>query len=378
MRIALLTDGIWPFVIGGMQKHSYFLCKYLLREGATVHLFHTSLHKQIPDPEAVFTPQELNNLVTHYIPFPETSYFPGHYFVHSYQYSRSIFKVFQEVSKEPFDFVYIQGLSGWELLNQTDKDVSTTVLNFHGLEMFQQSTGFRSKLESWVFRFVVKKLLNRASVVQSLGGQLTAVIRQNITSSNTTILELGIGIEDDWIRQEITPTGTQRVVTFIGRYERRKGVEELYKAIKEYQNQQNFELHFIGPIPGHLQLAASNFHYHGMLQETSKIQNILDQSDFLIVPSYSEGMPTVILEAMARGCAIIATDVGAVSEQVGASNGILMEKPTINGIRSALESVMQTSRTEIDEMKKKSLQKVSEQFRWSVIIRKLIDELYLS
>ena len=28
VKVALITDGISPFVIGGMQKHSTFLAKY--------------------------------------------------------------------------------------------------------------------------------------------------------------------------------------------------------------------------------------------------------------------------------------------------------------------------------------------------------------
>ena len=41
-------------------------------------------------------------------------------------------------------------------------------------------------------------------------------------------------------------------------------------------------------------------------------------------PSYSEGMPNVIMEAMSRGLAIIATDVGAVSKLVDEENGWLI------------------------------------------------------
>ena len=40
----------------------------------------------------------------------------------------------------------------------------------------------------------------------------------------------------------------------------------------------------------------------------------LDECDVLLLPSLSEGMPTVVLEAMARGLKIIGTDVGAMSE----------------------------------------------------------------
>ena len=32
MRIALLTDGIYPYLVGGMQKHSYNLAKYFAQQ----------------------------------------------------------------------------------------------------------------------------------------------------------------------------------------------------------------------------------------------------------------------------------------------------------------------------------------------------------
>jgi glycosyltransferase involved in cell wall biosynthesis len=377
MRIALLTDGIWPFVIGGMQKHSYFLCKYLLKEGATVHLFHTSTDDHIPELSTVFDVPNSDKLVSHYVKFPTTIYFPGHYIFRSYLYSKAIFKEFEKLSDQSFDFIYIQGLSGWELLNNTFRQTfsTPTILNFHGLEMFQESTGVKSRFEAWMFRQVVRKLINRSSFVQSLGGKLTTIIRQNLSGSYTSIFELGIGIEDDWIREGIRPTGKPRVFSFIGRYERRKGVEELYQALINFQNRQDFEMHFIGPIPGNLQFSCSNFKYHGTLHKAAAIQEILDQTDFLIVPSFSEGMPTVIMEAMARGCAIIATDVGAVSEQVGNSNGILLNRPTVTGIQQSLELSIQKSNEEVDAMKYNSLHKVSERFRWSIIIQKLIDHL---
>ena len=50
-------------------------------------------------------------------------------------------------------------------------------------------------------------------------------------------------------------------------------------------------------------------------------------SDVLVVPSLSEGMPTVILEAMARGKAVIATDVGAVSDLVSEEEWCVDSEP---------------------------------------------------
>ena len=40
MKILFLSDGITPFVVGGMQQHSYRLAKYLVLNGNEVTLFH--------------------------------------------------------------------------------------------------------------------------------------------------------------------------------------------------------------------------------------------------------------------------------------------------------------------------------------------------
>ena len=40
MRIALITDGNMPFVLGGMQKHSAYLQKYLTISGCKISLVH--------------------------------------------------------------------------------------------------------------------------------------------------------------------------------------------------------------------------------------------------------------------------------------------------------------------------------------------------
>ena len=52
MRIALITDGIYPYVMGGMQKHSYFLAKFLAKNKIYVDLFHyQDIHNSdLPDP----------------------------------------------------------------------------------------------------------------------------------------------------------------------------------------------------------------------------------------------------------------------------------------------------------------------------------------
>ena len=86
-------------------------------------------------------------------------------------------------------------------------------------------------------------------------------------------------------------------------------------------------------------------------------------------------MPTVILEAMACGCAIIATNVGAVSTMVSDENGWLIDN---SNIEKHLEKAMTISINEEKKLfnkKLNSLKKVKNEFTWDIIIQKTIDTI---
>ena len=58
MKIALVTDGIPPYVLGGMQTHSALLGKTLVKKGISVDLFHF-IHK----PNGLPTENEVNKMI---------------------------------------------------------------------------------------------------------------------------------------------------------------------------------------------------------------------------------------------------------------------------------------------------------------------------
>jgi len=60
LKIALITDGIWPYVMGGMQKHSYYLCKYLAQNKVNVDLIHFNRSKLDITDLSVFSEEEKN------------------------------------------------------------------------------------------------------------------------------------------------------------------------------------------------------------------------------------------------------------------------------------------------------------------------------
>ena len=103
-----------------------------------------------------------------------------------------------------------------------------------------------------------------------------------------------------------------------------------------------------------------------MITDTASLQACFDRSDVLLCPSHAEGMPTVILEALARGLAIIATDVGAVRSMVDASNGIVLERPDPVSIAGAIKRLHDAPDEVLEAMKRASLDKAP-MFGWRAV-----------
>lgn len=77
----------------------------------------------------------------------------------------------------------------------------------------------------------------------------------------------------------------------------------------------------------------------GAVSEEAKI-DLLNSSDIFVLPSYAEGMPISILEAMAIGLPIVSTKVGAIPEVVKENNGILIESGDIAALGSAIGNLL--------------------------------------
>ena len=97
--------------------------------------------------------------------------------------------------------------------------------------------------------------------------------------------------------------------------------------------------------------------------------------DILVCPSYSEGMPNVILEAMARSLTINATDVGAINVMVSERNGWLIDKCGVKNIVTAMIAAIMCGREEMTLKKTNAYNIVKENFMWEKIVGNLINVL---
>jgi glycosyltransferase involved in cell wall biosynthesis len=138
---------------------------------------------------------------------------------------------------------------------------------------------------------------------------------------------------------------------YVGHIIMEKGVFELVEAISKFTGIN--ELLLVGPYEEKMkeelmELACvrengSWLRLTGIL-DAEEVLEQMKKSPILVLPSYTEGFPYVVLEAMAMGCAIIATDVGALPEILaiaGSSQcGICVPVKNVNKLKDAISDLV--------------------------------------
>ncbi len=374
MRIALLTDGIYPYVVGGMQKHSYNLAKYFAQQKIYIDLYHcnsSQTNYNIQKLE-VFSEEEKKYIHSIVIDFPAKCYYPGHYLRESYKYSKSIC---QRLMQNPLpDFIYAQGFCAWKSIKEKKGGtiLPPIAVNFHGLEMFKLTLSLKARLRQLLLRSSTRFNLLNADYVINYGGKIEELLlslgcekQQLITSQNAT--------EIKWLEQSATTTNSVSKFLFIGRYERRKGVQELSSVLKQLiPIGIGFEFHFVGPIPDEVKIIHPNIIYHGSVIDFEAIKKIIRSVDVLVCPSLAEGMPTVIIEAMASGLAVIATDTGGIQSLVSEKTGWLIEPGSEPQLKNALMDAINATNEVLNAKKENAIKIIKTKFMWEIVIDKII------
>ena len=136
---------------------------------------------------------------------------------------------------------------------------------------------------------------------------------------------------------------------FLGRIGERKGAFDLIQAFSRLSEREKTNSILImagdGDIEEARNLVASlnltdNITFTGWLG-TKERDRLLTQADIFVLPSYNEGLPLSMLEAMAWQVPVIVTPVGGISEIViHGENGLLVEPGDIKQLADAMKSLI--------------------------------------
>lgn len=170
---------------------------------------------------------------------------------------------------------------------------------------------------------------------------------------------------------------------FVGAIHREKGILELLNALNKIDNP---KIHL--NICGKLTDSSIKTEFENLVQSLEgrvkvcgyvsgdEKTRIFREADVLILPSYHEGFPLVILEGMASSCALISTPVGSTVEVLSENNVIWVGIKSVEDIKNAIEKLY-ANPTLLNSMKVENY-KLSKEFTIEKNIQKsclMYDEL---
>jgi glycosyltransferase involved in cell wall biosynthesis len=351
LKICFVTDGIFPYAVGGMQRHSRLLVEELAKDTSVLL---TVVH---PHPGvSVFNDERIKEIAVEGI---DTSKF---YIRECRSYSK---RVYETVKKIEHDVLYSQGISVWFGINELKKKL---VVNLHGLEPYQ-AIGVKDKLIAIPFKWIFGSVLRKARYVVSEGGHLTGILGKIVSekekivflpnATNLPAQEVDRKFESDKLN-----------VLFVARFAGNKGIHVLLEAVKElneegFADRILFNLGGKGPLFDYFinNFKYPNVNYLGFVSD-EQLYILYRENDLFVLPTLFEGMPTVVLEAMSYKMPVIVTDVGATRELIDKSNGFLIEKNNVAAFKKAILDFLNLSYQEKLQLAERSFEKVKAGFTW--------------
>lgn len=171
---------------------------------------------------------------------------------------------------------------------------------------------------------------------------------------------------------------------FLGSINKAKGIHIITKALallKPYFDRFSFDIYGAGPdlekwLSDLNQLEGLNYKYKGVAKGIQK-WDALRKADVFLLPSYGEGLPIAMLEAMAVGCAVVVTDDASMTTVIQHNkNGIVIPKDDPEKLAKELIGMIHSSKN-IEYLSKNSMEYIENHLSFSTYIKKL-DILYLN
>lgn len=258
--------------------------------------------------------------------------------------------------------------------------VPVRVHTFTGL-IFPTATGLKQRILIWVDRLIcacathvvpeglgVQRDLERYSITRK---PLKIIGHGNIAGVDTEHFNpeaVGLDVAAAEIKERLNIMDPQAMVfCFVGRLNKDKGIAELFAAFDALPEHAHMLL--VGgvdnsaPIPEELQERIKShprIHALGFMQD---IRAALKLANFLVLPSYREGFPNVVLQAGAMEVPVIATDINGCNEIIEPGfNGWLVPPRDVKALMGAMQDAMKTPSAICNEMGKRARERVQQRF----------------
>ncbi len=344
-----------------MQRHSRLLAEHLARY-PEIELF--VLH---PHDGAIFD-ASLGIHEVNIAPMDAERF----YLAELYRYSQRTAAALDDLRP---DVVFAQGFCLWKGM---ERFRDRSIVHPHGLEMFQGLT-WKDKTIGLPFRWLLRWVVRRSAVTVSLGGKLTNVLQQLTKGSRSRVVVVPNAVELPVLPPSYPRAAGSITLLFVGRFAFNKGIDVLVQVARNLEARAGaprfrFVLAGDGPerarwekegLPSSVEIAGR--------VDDARLEELYSACHALVLPTRFEGMPTVVLEAMARSRPAFVSDVGAAAELVDAQNGYLLPPGDTDALEQALLHFASLSDRERAALGEAGRQRAAQHFTWEQVSARFVE-----
>jgi glycosyltransferase involved in cell wall biosynthesis len=265
---------------------------------------------------------------------------PPRFLIRGFLAIRRIFLLFIYINKHKPQTSLVFTSDGWSAI---EKGLMIIICKFYGIKtlIFPRAGDLINQVSNSNLRLkLIRFLFGNSDIFLCQGQRWSdfAVNKLNIDQSRVKVIgnwtatdaHICIGRDRDYKTINNVPK-----LIFVGWLENFKGIFELLHACNNLKNKGiQFHLKFIGG--GSAESSANEFVKNHNLNkyvsfcgwvQSSELNIHLVESDIFVLPSWSEGMPNAMIEAMAAGLAVIVTSVGVITDYIQNEQHALMVPP---------------------------------------------------
>lgn len=221
----------------------------------------------------------------------------------------------------------------------------------------------KALLPSWRF------LVRRTQLLTSPSESLKQLILKSCKDARITVIPNGIYTE------RFAKGPKEKSILMCSRILPRKGFQYVIEAVKDMKL--DWQVHVVGEgpyLPDLKKLAEGSktpIQFWGWLDNNdTRFYDLFSKSAIFVFPSEAENFPSVLLEALASGMAIITSTAGGCPEVVGKA-GLLVEPGDTEGIRKMLTKLIDSDQLR-QQLGKQALEQ-ARQFNWENIAQKYLN-----
>jgi len=324
MHIGIVFAGPFPLALAlgrnGMAAYVDDLMRKLVKKGHSVTIVMRGAHKMSLEVVG-------NNLRIFRAPFIKA--YPFHVHIHGLFVNRLI-----RLLQPELDIIHVH--SPYVPAVTTSLPVVTTMHSLLKVDIAHyEAVGPRAiayKMCSNIFSSMELELLRNSDVLTAVSSHLFSELRTSYGLEREGLV-LGNGVDEQRFAPANTRTATRDYVLYVGRMDYRKGLFDLIDCARRVCRERpsvSFVLVGTGPLVGHVLKRVADIGIRKNIVVTGHVSKdqlieLYQNASTLALPSHYEGLPTVLLEAMACGIPVVATGIGGHTDVISHGlNGFLV------------------------------------------------------